>query len=155
MQLHLCLILLLTPPLSAVCGASQAQLKFLAFLFLHCPCLRHKLLAPTWKAERSDCQRQARGGERGGGRKNPNQAHSPFGGAKPPLSAPHARGSGAQRRAAAGRVPKPWAPTGDGSAAGSPLAGSLPAAARQPYEREHCKHDYRPESLLESESVAF
>lgn len=38
---------LLTPRLPAVCWASQAQLKFLAFIFLHCPCLPHRLPSPA------------------------------------------------------------------------------------------------------------
>lgn len=37
--------LLLTLHLSAVCCGRKARLTFLAFVFFHCPCLRHRLLA--------------------------------------------------------------------------------------------------------------
>lgn len=109
---------LLTPRLPPVCWASQAQLKFLAFIFLHCPCLPHTLRSPA----RSRSARRGSGG-----------AEAPRG----PRGAPGAPRARPQQVTA----PPP------------PLARPRPAAARRPWERQHC--DRRPEPPLESQPAAF
>lgn len=124
---------LLTPRLPALCWASQAQLKFLAFIFLHCPCLPHKLPSPTWS-------RSARTVSAGLGRRKEAQRWR--------------RGAPAQPRADAA----PGAPRArpqQVTAPPPPLAGPRPAAAGRPCERQHFKRDYRPEPPLESEPAAF
>lgn len=123
---------LLTPRLPAVCWASQAQLKFLAFIFLHCPCLPHKLPSPTW----SRSARTVSAGP-GGGRKRR------AGGAEPPRSPSPGRQRGRPARPQQVTAPPP------------PLAGPRPAAAAPPCERQHFQRDYRPEPPLESEPAAF